>query len=47
MILRGRAKDIEIMLRSILTGKIKVWHDGNDNKGKRNKRREKKNVIMK
>lgn len=42
MISRGRAKDIEIMLRSIITGKIKVWHAGTYNKGKRNKRREKK-----
>ena len=42
MICRGRAKDVEIMLRSILTGKIKVWSFPDYSSPRRNKRREKK-----
>jgi len=42
MIYRNRAKDIKIMLNSILSGKIKVWSTLYDTKGKRLKRREKK-----
>ncbi len=42
MINRYRSKDIEPMLKSILSERIKVWRTGYDNKGSRNKRREKK-----
>lgn len=42
MINKHRSKDVEIMLKSILSNKIKVWSLNYDTYGKRIKRREKK-----
>ena len=42
MVERGRANDVEPMLKSIISGKIKVWNDNDGPRGRRNKRREKK-----